>query len=540
MEGVRRSFAGAPLAVLLSAVVHYSVVSDFFMHDDFVHLYQIANHGFWEFLLTPHGGHLLATSNLVFYLCFQIFGVQAELYHGLALLTHLANVWLLFLVIERFTGKRVLALFGAALWGMSPVARGSIGWFSVYGHALATLGLLWVLLDVATVRRQPAAVSRGQMTRWFVLLILVAMCFGVGLGVAMASGAILYALLPNAPNRARVALVFGGMVLLLPLIYMVQHIAFEALWGPLLADGRDTIAQLGRDPLGPLLMLVRLVAFATASLVFGVVVRPDHGKALPPHSAALEGEIDLMSLVVALLIAIAVAWAALRSTRERRSAILGFGLIVLVAYGVIAAGRASLMLSAASSPLWMVSSPRYHYLGTLGIATVLCLALAALPLRFDRIGRLAFIVWVGFALPLDVHFARSIEGGPARASRGQYHRTVSKIRREVKARPEGGTVFIENRSFRPVRMLSLSRFPGEAAAFVFSFPENAVDGRRVYFVERRPEVLRAVARRPGTRIHDLVVSLKRKRSIQRTLTRLRDSRGFERTSPGAARPKDRR
>jgi hypothetical protein len=59
--------------VALVGYVHRPILGDYFKYDDFLHLYQIANFGVLEFLITPHGGHLLASSNFVFVVCEALF-----------------------------------------------------------------------------------------------------------------------------------------------------------------------------------------------------------------------------------------------------------------------------------------------------------------------------------------------------------------------------------------------------------------------------------------------------------------------------------
>ena len=80
------------------------------------------------------------------------------------------------------------------------------------------------------------------------------------------------------------------------------------------------------------------------------------------------------------------------------------------------------------------------------------------------------------------------------------------MRDAVANRPEGANVYIANAAYKPIRLLPLTKFSGDAAAFVFSFPENEVDGRRVYFVESRKKVRDAARMRKGSRIDDLLIS----------------------------------
>ena len=60
---------------------------------------------------------------------------------------------------------------------MMSMSLSSIGWFSVYGHVLATTALLWVLADVARFRRRGGAIPGRVLLRWSVLLVASAMAF---------------------------------------------------------------------------------------------------------------------------------------------------------------------------------------------------------------------------------------------------------------------------------------------------------------------------------------------------------------------------
>jgi hypothetical protein len=90
----------------------------------------------------------------------------------------------------------------------------------------------------------------------------------------------------------------------------------------------------------------------------------------------------------------------------------------------------------------------------------------------------------------------------------------ARVRKAVASRPEGANVFIRNASFKPVRLLPLTKFPGEAAVFVFTFPENEVDGRHVYFTTKRGKVLAAAAVRKGSRIDELLISVAEKERLK--------------------------
>ena len=111
------------------------------------------------------------------------------------------------------------------------MAYGSLNWFSVYGHVLATTGVAWMLCDVARPSRQEGPLSPWVQVRWYFVLLLTATSFGVGLGAAAAFPVVLFLLRPTAPDRLRVALRFASLFVVLPLAYVLQHRAFQAVSG---------------------------------------------------------------------------------------------------------------------------------------------------------------------------------------------------------------------------------------------------------------------------------------------------------------------
>ena len=88
---------------------------------------------------------------------------------------------------------------------------------------------------------------------------------------------------------------------------------------------------------------------------------------------------------------------------------------------------------------------------------------------------------------------------------------------KVSARIEGGSaqgvigaesVYIENLTSPRVLMGMMPErlFPGRAGVFVITHPSDMVDGRRVRFIERDPEVLTWYTDRPETRLAHLLVN----------------------------------
>ena len=81
------------------------------------------------------------------------------------------------------------------------------------------------------------------------------------------------------------------------------------------------------------------------------------------------------------------------------------------------------------------------------------------------------------------------------------------MRAEIAAAPRGRAVSIKNVSFAATGFLVMAdgrRFPGWVAVFEIFFPENIVDGRRVFFITDDPAVEAEAA--PGSRMASLLAT----------------------------------
>src|SRR5262249_13827510 len=191
--------------------VYWSLVQNYFFSDDFLHLWTLVNDGLGRFLLEMHAGHLYVVRNLVFALHYWLFGMHPAPYFWTVLAVHLLNVYLLFLTARALTDSWRLGATVAALWGMAPVQEGTLGWYSVFGHALAGTCTLWVL---SRLMRWRSGESPSRLAIALAALVMIAggSCFGVGIGTALVMPAIAWLLLPagRARTSATLALASAG------------------------------------------------------------------------------------------------------------------------------------------------------------------------------------------------------------------------------------------------------------------------------------------------------------------------------------------
>lgn len=475
------------IAIVAAAFVYHPITRNYFYGDDFLNLYRIENAGVLEYLLTPHGGHALVVRNALFYLCARAFGTEPAPYFSVVLVTHLLNVSLLFLVIRRLTDSARLACFGTVLWGTSPIHEGALGWYSVYGHVVTATALL---LALALITRRAATPSRGVLRTCYGLALLAVMSFGVGIGLAMALPFAVAWLAPALPGQAKRRMPLMSLFVVAPLLYLGLF-WLNGLW---FSEGLETPGILTKVALQLWASipsnLLHLIAYGLVRLVLGFAFDP----ALYADwmSYAVIGGLTFWGLIV--------AW---RSPGQIRRALAACTALALGCYGMIILGRVAFFNAYSTSV--MAIQPRYHYAGLIPLTIVLCLLLnhfgTARPLG-PMVKTVLLLAWLGLnavvynrlGFPIDHH----------REAKEQTRDVLATIQSRIDAQSPGEDVYIPNRSFIAFRGLAPpTHFPGWAAVFVIFYPDNTVDGRRVYFADKNLDVIDASAK--GKRTAGLLV-----------------------------------
>ena len=349
-------FDRLPLVVLplaLTAIVWLPITGNYFYQDDFLFLYRVVNSSWPEFLLAPHGGHLLIARNAIFWLFHTLFATAAGWYFCVVLLTHLLNVYLLFAVIRAHTGSAPLACFGAALWGTCVVNEGALGWYSVYGQVLVATAMLWLLRQFAAIDAG-AALPRFAWARWSLLLLFAATCFGIGVAVAGVAPLLAWLLLRSTPARATAVRHLAVAAVITVLVYAGVSQLHASLYGG--ANSLTSLlAALQRpDLVGGFTTLLALCG--VTDLVLGVFAP---ALAHPYPTIALVGTPILLAGVAAILLYAPAA----------RARIAADFALLLACYGSIALGRALL----ADGPLvFGAVEPRYQYAALVPVTLLLC------------------------------------------------------------------------------------------------------------------------------------------------------------------------
>jgi len=462
------ALACAPLAV--SAIAFAPIVGNYFFADDFFGLYRMVNDPPWRFVLEPAGGHLLFLRNGVFYLSYELLGPRPEYFFGVVLLTHLANVLLLFRLILRVAGSPRLACFGASLWGTSPVNEGALGWYAVYGQVLATALVIGAVLLLVERPRVGPLESRTLVACW-VLLLAASASFGVGIAAALVFPAVVLLLAGRGGlRRGGWGLAFAIPVSVAALYALHQRYQVHAYGRPLT---EFPVSELASSPGLAVRMILHLFGFGVSGLMLGIPQPHFKYPGLPA------------SLAIGLFAA-GTTLAVVLSRGAGRRLLVALALLAIANYGAIAAVRAVLYPMIGVPLEGAAAVSRYHYLGALWLCVMLCVALARLA-AWSGVGRLPgsalLAVWIVYAALAARAYSASIDQHVA--ARRETERVLSAIRTEIGATPPGRPVFITNRSFQAAGLFPMpdgTPFPGWVAVFEIFFRENTVEDRNVFFV----------------------------------------------------------
>jgi hypothetical protein len=479
--------------VIATFAVQVDVLGNNFIFDDYLHLYKMSNGPFCHSVLAPHGGHLLSSFNAVVWIVQNLFGANASIYFLLALTIHLASVRLLFEIISRLTSKPSLAAFGAALWGMCPYAEGSIGWMSVNGHVYLTAAILWVVLDIVRFSQDSSRLTRGLLIRDYILLLVAATSFGTGLAAALGFGLVIALWDPLPAQRARLIGVYGSVALATLILYLATMILYGEPGGSR-GLGDTLVRNLGHLPTS-LALFSELLSIGTSGLLLGPIMIGDI--AIVPESSVLAVSTTVSLFAAALF----VGGFVVARPRVRRQ-LLGLLVLAWIGYAMIAFAR-----------YWTVEGSsqliRYHYLPPAILTLTLCLVLSSIADRLPALpfaGRSVFATWLAVTLVPYAMATRPNDDLMVLEQYVQFEVARTEIRRALERSSNAWEVLIPNRPYF-VRFFGggPEDFPGLAAFFVMTYPENIVDGRRVYFLAESEAMAQMARAQSGSRISELLV-----------------------------------
>lgn len=484
--------------ILLSLYGYAAITRAYFLSDDFVYLYRSYNAPLDEFLLAPHGGHILIVRNLVFLLFVRLFGTEAPLYFACVLLTHLLNVFLLFRLVQRLTGSAQMAAIAATVWGATKAHAGTLAWFSVYGQVLACTAVLLLLLSAERWHARPPPRVHAW---WYVLGLIAATSFGTGLGVVIALPVALAFWARSFGERAPFPPPLTVLALVLPLLWLTLNWRYDDVSPVEIGRWLNTSRLEEPETVFPVHLLHTYARWATLLVPLDV---SGHGLfALGNVPSAAATAPLWLHRSAAVLLAAAVVVTAYRLARPQRQRLIAFAILAASAYLAIAAGRIQL-LGGLSANHRLPFFDRYHYLPGLLLCVMLCLMVNSMRMwRASRRVQNAVLVGVLLATAVSLTYAPGPVGHDS--TRIAVANAVDTIRRQVASVPPGGSIDIPNDRVDGLQVMAHKDvFPDLAALFVIFYPPAELHGRHVRFIDQHPPVVSAAER--GQRSRGLIVA----------------------------------
>jgi hypothetical protein len=529
MGGTIRA-AVVPAVLAAAAVWVFSPITrgDFFL-DDLVRLYDLKNWGWTKLILSPHGGHLLSTSNASYWLFDRVFGLAPAAWFMVVLAVHVINVLLLYDVTRRVVEDRRVAFLASTLWGVAPIQVGALGWLAAFGNALvaATLLLLLRELTLAAARTRPPSAPR--IAWWYVLALLGATSFGFGLAVAMVLPVVGYLFLCGVPGRGRATVWLAGMVGLVPLVYVAQHTLYRAWFdvplpwaAPVVPPSSPEAVMRAAVDTGRL--LVALVSYGVGALLLGAYGYGGDAVDLRLLGEHPVGESFVTLHVLSGLVALCLLLALARAPRQERERTLALVLLLVASYGMVAlgstlTGRTTFLRDHGGDTALLGTVVRYHYVPTLVLALLLAGAAAPLVRRAPSPVVTGMLVVALVVLAPRVRadrgvvakFVAELHGDPT------HYDVLRHLEKAVRETPGRGPVNVQNLPLRVgVYILKTQSMPGWLGVFVIFNDTDSLAGRPLRFVESDAQLRSVLLAEGGTRSARLLVDPERGSRPDRT------------------------
>ena len=469
----------AALAVAASVAVFLPVTRNFFHVDDFCHFFDAMDSTPARYVVQPWGGHVYLVRNALLWAMFHAFGMEAGSYFVVILVLHGLNVALLFLLLRRWTGSAAVAAVVATAWGVCPLHGATLGWLAVMGQVLLSTVFLTLVLTL------DGDASPGRTVLSAVLAFLGSVCVGMGLAVVLLLPLLAALVGPGPRGRAAVALWAA------PVAALGTYVAVRALVPSPIGAFVDAAVSPGaalRAWRYVLAMWGWLVPYGGQALVLGFFDTD------VPFSGPWRWALDGVLAGVAVL-------GLVRTPPVARRRIVAAASVSLVAYALVAAGRAPFYETADFPPLRAAVTARYHYFPTLGIAIVLALACGALVSpRRRRWELVAVAAWVAVAAlgfrrrpPWLDHYD---------AERRETTVALYGLRTRVGTQPPGVPVVVPVEPFGPAARVPCEVY-GTAGLYLMAWGTSDLYGHTVRFAV--PQATLEKARADGGRVVSLLV-----------------------------------
>ena len=169
---------------VVALFLYFRVLNNFFVSDDFHWLSLAKNRPWdWSIFLTNYeglktGGSYNPLLFIIFKLANSLFGLQQQWYHGVSILLHATNAWLVYILAKKLLSKHQLqAAYWASLCGLFfliwPVQVEAISWIAAWPHLWATL---FYLLSLIFYLKYSEAKKKSSLFLSIIFFIVGIMC----------------------------------------------------------------------------------------------------------------------------------------------------------------------------------------------------------------------------------------------------------------------------------------------------------------------------------------------------------------------------
>ncbi len=455
-------------ALIWTATVYWPILGSYFLADDFGNLFLAVNGAPLEYILEPSPGHILYLPRSCYFALYHLVGPDPRAFFASMLLTHLANVALLFALVRVLTRNEYLAGFAAALWGCLRVNEGTLGWYAVYGQVASTLTMLVVLCRLAAAAER-GSVSLREVLAWYALLLLGCVSFGSAVPIAFVFPFVAWLVLPAGVLSGGARRLLASLPVAVPLGYAAAYGLYVAAYGHDDKQAPFIFSLIWRTLRESLVMTVHLLRGGTTALVVGVEAMP--------------GDSSPLSYAIPALVAVGLVAGAAWSPPRARRWLAALLLLAVSVYVFIALGRVFAYFNNPAAGGWIA---RYHYVPTLLLVVAAALVLAQ---ALDALGRpraaaaALFVLWLGGTAVLWERGGWVIDQHPN--MRAITETTLARIQTAIETAPGSGAAVIQNQPFQP-HLATPYEIGGWAGLFSIFRPDG--DRRPVFFAETRPEV----------------------------------------------------
>jgi len=479
-------------------IVNFQLLSTFFWADDFLFFYQISNWNPLAFIFSNIGGHLFIFRNLIFYYMFKLFGLNSVAYFSIVLLTHLGSAYILYKIIHLLTDKPSIAAAGMIIWGICPVSYATLAWYSAYGQILVGFFFLLFLYDLLRMEKGKILFSISIAIRWSIYIFVMAASFGTGLAIACLVPVAIVIILWKNDQKWKIAAAMLPVIVVILLLFIFKDSIYYYFSGEVQNTKPVALGIALSNYKIILEMFIRMCAYG----IYCMAAFP-----LLFVSSTIKYKTVLVSFPVVVLFLVLF----FRSKEYKRYyAVLSIFFLGLIGMTAYARAQAYYVFNI---PISSVSTtPRYFYVILFIVVIMLILMADELLDIFPKISKIIvpfILIVIALSIYPSIDLAKII--GITNTSvneRKLYYNTVTDIEKTIRAYPAGSSVFIDNKMNDKISIFypSDTDFPGKAAIFSIKYPNNTVEGRRVYFVENDCHVADKNIEKKKWRISSLIVS----------------------------------